>query len=145
MSSAAGNQSGDLARQKDALRRDRHALREIVRDRRTCEATGVLLEVEDAVAMIVSVSPGVSRLAVVSGAHWDNGDGPLSAADPAVDPDVLDGRTLFPSGATSTRSIRVGARPDSSPQSPGRRARGTGLVPQPRPQEPGSTGVVPHV
>jgi hypothetical protein len=64
------------------------ALRQIVQDHGVCQAIGQSLTAEDAVAMTVSVSPGVSRLAVVSGAHWDSGKGALSAADP----DALDGR-----------------------------------------------------
>jgi len=96
MTSAVGDPgSDDLASQREAQRQDRYALGEIVRHRHTCEATGAQLDVEDAVAMLVRVSPGVSRLAVVSGTHWDSGKGALSATDPAVDPDVLDGRTLF--------------------------------------------------
>jgi hypothetical protein len=72
MTGTVGDQGGHLTRQKDVLRWDRYALREIVRDRRTCEATGAPLDIDDAVAMLVPVSPGVSRLAVVSGTHWDS-------------------------------------------------------------------------
>jgi hypothetical protein len=134
MPDATGERDGDLARQRQSLRQDRYALGQIVGDRRTCEATGAPLDVEDAVAMLVSVSPGVSRIAVVSGTHWDSGNGALSAADPRVDPDVLDGRTLF---AANTRPAKR--------QSQGRGAQGVRPVMQPRPRETGSTGVMPRV
>jgi hypothetical protein len=138
MTGTVGDQSGDLARQWKALRSDRYTLGEIVRDHRTCEATGAPLDVDDAVAMLVTVSPGVSRLAVVSGAHWDGGKGALSAADPLVDPDVLDGRTLFSREAANTR-------PASRLRTPGRRAQRVQPVMQPSPPEPGGTGRVPRV
>jgi hypothetical protein len=130
------DQGGDLARQRDLLRRNREALGKIVRDRPTCEATGVLLDAENAVAMLVSVSPGVSRLAVVSSTHWDSGKGALSTADPNVDPDVLDGRTLFAGGEANTRPV-------SRPWPPGRPEEGVGQVMQPPPQEAGGTGMLP--
>lgn len=138
MASGVGDQDVDLARQRELLRQDRYALGQIVRDHRTCEATGAPLGAENAVAMLVAVSPGVSRVAVVSGAHWDSGTGALSAADPDVDPDVLDGRALFAPGATSTR-------PRSRPQALGRQAPTPEAVPQPRRQESRGTGVVPRV
>jgi hypothetical protein len=94
MPDAISGLAGDAVR-RTALREDRMALAGIVRDHGTCEATGERLDAANAVAMTVAVSPGLSRLAVVSAAHWDSGKGPLSAADPDVDPDVLDGRKLF--------------------------------------------------
>jgi hypothetical protein len=86
---------GGGAARRMAVQQDRMALAQIVRDHRTCEATGERLDVASTVAMTVTVRPGVSRLAVVSAAHWDSGKGALSAADPDADPDVLDGRKLF--------------------------------------------------
>ena len=119
MPDAMDGLGGDAAR-RAALRGDRIALTEIVRDHGTCEATGERLDAANAVAMTVMVSPGVSRLAVVSAAHWDSGKGALSAADPDVDPDVLDGRKLFAREDTSTQSGRRGRGPRSSgPQTGG--------------------------
>jgi hypothetical protein len=138
MTGTVGDRDGDLARQREALRQDRYALGEILRDRHTCEATGAPLNAEDAVAMLVSVGPGISRLAVVSGTHWDSGNGALSAADPDVDPDVLDGRTLFTNEESNTRHV-------IRPRSPGRAAHGVDPVVQPRPQEPGATGLAPRI
>jgi len=109
--------SGEAARWI-AMVEDRMTLAEFVRDRGTCDATGEPLDVGNAVAMTVTVSPGVSKLAVVTGAHWDTGEGPLSAADPNVDPDVLDGRQLF-------------ARENASPRPEGRERRQE--PPEPRP------------
>jgi hypothetical protein len=137
MTGTVGDPGGDLARQREALRQDRYALGEIVRGRGTCEATGALLDVQDAVAMLVSVSPGVSKLAVVSGTHWDSGKGALSTADPNVDPDVLDGRNLFV-------HKEANMRPTAWPPSSRNQAQGPGPAMQPRPQEPGGTGLVPR-
>ena len=74
---------------------DRAALADYVRRWKVCDATGEPLVAAAAVAMTVAVAPGVSKFAVVTAAHWDGGQGALSSADPAVDPDVLDGRLLF--------------------------------------------------
>jgi hypothetical protein len=87
---------GAGAARRIAAQQDRLALAQIVRNHGRCEATGERLDVTNAIAMTVAIEPGVSRLAVVSAAHWDSGNGPLSVADPNADPDVLDGRTLFP-------------------------------------------------
>jgi hypothetical protein len=120
---------GADAARRMAARQDRMALSQIVRDNGVCEATGQPLRTEDAVAMTVAAGPGVCRLAVVSGTHWDSAMGPLSAADPDVDPDVLDGRTLF---AIAGKVSRTARRP-RSPQSPG---PGTGPVQPPLLQPP---------
>ena len=135
------DESDDLASDRArrmVVRQDRMTLRQIVAERVVCEATGTPLNVDDAVAMTVLVRRGVSRLAVVSGAHWDNGNGALSVADPDIDPDVLDGRKLFAREGT-------GARPGGRPPSPKRPTRGAVPMQQPRPQVPEGTGVVPRV
>lgn len=101
-----------------AVHADRTALLAFVVRRGLCDATGDPLDVRNAVAMTVTVEPGVSRLAVVTAAHWDSGTGALSSADPAADKDVLDGRRLFgdgpPPGAL-TRSARPQPQPSQAP------------------------------
>jgi hypothetical protein len=134
MPDTTGGSGKDAARKK-ILRYDRLTLTDIVRERRFCEATGEPLDPRYAVAMMVRVRPGDSRLAIVSATHWDSGTGALSSADPNVDPDVLDGRKLVaPAGAGAWY-----------PRSHGRRARETRPAQQPRPPVPGSAGVVPGV
>jgi hypothetical protein len=95
---------------------DQAALLAFVVRRGLCDATGEPLDARNAVAMTVMVEPGVSRLAVVTAAHWDGGTGALSFADPAADKDVLDGRRLFgdgpPPGALS-REPACTPRPSS--------------------------------
>jgi hypothetical protein len=130
--------SGHAMARSQTERFDRAALTQIVRDREVCDATGEPLTPGNAVAMTVPVDGGPSRLAVVSGTHWDSGTGALSARDPKVDPDVLDGRKLFAAGGTDAQSGR-------GPRSPGRRARQTGPVPQPRPQVPSPVGPTPRL
>jgi hypothetical protein len=140
MPDAIGGLGGDAAR-RTVLREDRMALAGIVREHGTCEATGERLDAENAVAMTVTVSPGVSRLAVVSAAHWDSGNGALSAADPDVDPDVLDGRKLF-------AREEAGTRPGGSErglQSPGPRTGGAKPVQRPPRSAEGRAGVSPRV
>jgi hypothetical protein len=88
------NHGRDLA-MRHAQASDRAALADYVRRRKVCDATGERLAAAAAVAMTVTVAPGVSKFAVVTAAHWDGGQGALSSADPNVDPDVLDGRLLF--------------------------------------------------
>jgi hypothetical protein len=94
--------SGDAWRRGESRRRavhaDQAALLAIVLRRGVCDATGEPLDARNAVAMTVTVAPGVSRLAVVTRAHWEGGTGALSSADPAADKDVLDGRRLFGDG-----------------------------------------------
>ena len=140
MPDAIGDRGGDAA-SWTALRADRMALAGIVRDHGTCEATGELLDAENAVAMTVTVSPGVSRLAVVSAAHWDSGTGALSAADPDVDPDVLDGRKLF---AREEAGTRRGGR-ERGPQSPGPRTDGAKPVQRPPRSAEVPTAMSPRV
>ena len=140
MPDAMGGRGGDAAR-RTRLRADRMALTGIVRDHGTCEATGERLDAENAVAMTVTVSPGVSRLAVVSAAHWDGGTGALSAADPDVDPDVLDGRKLFAPEETSTRP---GGR-ERGLQPPRHRAAEAKPVQRPPRSAEGRAGVSPRV
>jgi hypothetical protein len=99
----------------DAVRRyirqqDWTGLMQIVRERRTCEITGERLIAANAVAMMVTAGPGLPRLAVVSGAHWDGGNGALSSGDPNVDPDVLDGRKLSPRKDPGAGSFSRGCR-----------------------------------
>jgi hypothetical protein len=119
------------------MRVDRVTLTTLVNGRRVCDATGEPLDPRCAVALTVTVRPGVSRLFVVTAEHWDSGLGPLTSGDPNVHPKVLDGRTLV---------AREGTRAWASESSPSRcRARETRPVPQPRPQIPGNTGVVPGV
>jgi hypothetical protein len=129
---------GSAATRRMILRMDRMALAGIVRQHRTCEATGERLDVGNAVAMTVAVRPGVSRLAVVSAAHWDNGTGALSSADPGVHPDVLDGRQLFAPIGAATRS-------GAGRQSPERPARGAEPIRLQRPQVPEGARVVPRL
>ena len=113
-----------------AVHADQAALLAFVLRRGLCDATGDPLDVRNAVAMTVTVEPGVSRLAVVTAAHWDGRHGALSSADPAADKDVLDGRRLFgdgpPPGAL-TRSARPQPQPSRAPlvQAP-RRVPGAG-------------------
>jgi hypothetical protein len=105
---------------------------------RVCEVTGEPLDARNAVAMTVVVSPGVSRLAMVSAAHWDSGQGELTPADPKVDPDVLDGRKLAPYvGSPDWASQRPRSRKRSVPRA--------GPAQQPRPQVPGNAGVIPGI
>jgi hypothetical protein len=125
---------GSDASAQGTLRADRHALRAIVRARGTCEATGKPLDVADAVAMTVTVRPGVNRTALVSARYWDHGTGPLSGNDPDVHPNVLDGRKLFGSQETATRR----------PQRPPYRVTGVAAVQRPRPQAQGGTGILPR-
>jgi hypothetical protein len=84
------NHGRDLA-MRHAEASDRAALADYVRRREVCDATGEPLDAAAAVAMTVTVAPGVSKFAVVTAAHWDGGEGALSSADP----DVLDGRLLL--------------------------------------------------
>src|SRR5438105_1124035 len=81
--------SRDAQRKGESRRRavhaDQAALLAVVMRRGVCDATGEPLDVRNAVAMTVAVAPGVSRLAVVTAAHWAGGTGALSAADPAAD------------------------------------------------------------
>lgn len=130
--------SGEAKARSQAERFDRAALAQIVRDREVCDATGERLTPENAVAMTVPVEGRPSMLAVVSGTYWDSGTGALSARDPEVDPDVLDGRKLFARGGTAASSG------EGSP-SPARRARQTGPVPQPRPHAPSAAGPTPRL
>src|SRR5260370_11300100 len=106
--------SRDVQRRGESRRQARHAdqaaLLAFVLRRGTCDATGEPLDVRNAVAMTVTVEPGVSRLAVVTSAHWDGGKGALSAADPAADKDVLDGRLLFGGGPPPSAAATVTAR-----------------------------------
>jgi hypothetical protein len=136
MTDTTGDQGSDRARWM-IVRQDRMALQQIVRDNGACEATGQWLSAADAVAMTVAVRPGVSRLAVVSGTHWDSGIGALSAADPDVDPDVLDGRKLFAGGGK--------AQPSGGSPSPEHRVRGAVPMQRPRQQVPEGTGAVPRI
>jgi hypothetical protein len=112
---------------------DQAALLAIVLRRGVCDATGEPLDARNAIAMTVTVAPGVSRLAVVTRAHWEAGSGTLSSADPAADKDVLDGRRLFgngpPPGALS-RDARPQRQPSRMP-----------LMQQP-PRVPGAGGRV---
>jgi hypothetical protein len=63
--------SGDAWRRGESRRRavhaDQAALLAIVLRRGVCDATGEPLDARNAVAMTVTVAPGVSRLAVVKG------------------------------------------------------------------------------
>ena len=129
---------GADARRRTTLRMDRMALTGMVRQRGTCEATGERLDVGNAVAMTVTISPGVSRLALVSGTHWDSRMGALSSADPNVHPDVLDGRQLFKQAGTTVR-------PGQDPQSSQRRVRGAEPIRPQRPRVPGGTGFAPRL
>ncbi len=135
MPDTTGGSGEDAFRMRKALRNDRMALTDIVRERRFCQATGEPLDPRHAVAMTVRVGPGLSRLAVVSAAHWDSGTGALTPADPDVDPDVLDGRKLVAPPQASAWS----------PRSHGRRVQGTQPAQQPRPPVPGNAGMVPGV
>jgi hypothetical protein len=119
---------------------DQAALVDYAERRGTCDATGAPLNPAESVAMIVGVAPGVSTFAMVTAAHWDAGQGALSASDPRVDPDVLDGRRLF------------GRHPQPAERQPGRPAaarmvagpRGPGVVQQPRPAVPPGSGPSPR-
>jgi hypothetical protein len=131
MADATGGLGNDRAR-RIAMLQDQLALWEIVAQRVVCDATGKRLDAGDAVAMTVAVNPGVSRLAVVSGAHSDSGSGALSAADPDVDPDVLDGRKLFtrkgadpqPTGRSRSAERRVRGGANAAVSSAGAKSRG---------------------
>jgi hypothetical protein len=93
-----------------AVHADQAALLACVLRRGTCDATGEPLDPRNAIALTVTVTPGVSRLAVVTAAHWDRGTGELSSADPAADKDVLDGRRLFGGGPPPGALTRAAAR-----------------------------------
>jgi hypothetical protein len=129
--------SGDAWRRGESRRRavhaDQAALLAVVLRRGVCDATGEPLDVRNAVAMTVTVAPGVSRLVVVTRAHWEGGTGALSSADPAADKDVLDGRRLFGDGPPPGALSRE-ARPQRQP----------GRVPlmQRPPRVPGASGRV---
>jgi hypothetical protein len=115
MSDSIDSRADDQDRQ-EVEAADRAALVDYAERRQRCDATGEPLEPEESVAMIVKVAPGVSTFAMVTAAHWDAGQGVLSAADPRIDPDVLDGRRLF--------------RRDSQPLGPQQRRAAAGrLVP----------------
>ena len=126
---------GDQAARHMIAQRDWLDLTDLVVERRVCEATGVPLYPRDTVAMTVAVRPGVSRLALVSTAHWDSGVGELSSRDPQVDRDVLDGRKLAP---------HVGSPAWASGSLRSRKNAVSGPVQQPRPQLPGNSAVVPR-
>ena len=110
MSDSADRRGGDRER-REAEAADRAALVDYAQQRLICDATGERLHPAGSVAMTVEVAPGVSAFAMVTAAHWDTGEGALSASDPRVDPDVLDGRRLFGShlGLAESRSERVAA------------------------------------
>jgi hypothetical protein len=129
---------GDEAARRMVIQQEWLDLTDLVVKQRVCEATGEPLDARNTVAMTVSVSRGVSRLALVSAAHWDSGQGELTSADPAVDPDVLDGRKLAPHVGSAEWA-------SGSPRSRRRSVPGAGPVQQPRPQLPGSPGAVPGV
>jgi hypothetical protein len=76
----------------------------------------------------------VSRLAVVTRAHWEGGTGALSSADPAADKDVLDGRRLFGDGPPPGALDRGAA--------PARHRPGRVRLLQPPPRVPGAGGPV---
>jgi hypothetical protein len=132
--------SGDAWRKGESRRRavhaDQAALLAVVLRRGVCDATGEPLDVRNAVAMTVTVAPGVSRLAVVTRAHWEGGTGALSSADPAADKDVLDGRRLFgdgpPPGALTKTAARAPQRSSRVRllQQPQRVPRAGGQVPR---------------
>ncbi len=140
MPDAIDGLGGDAA-MRMALQQDRMTLAEIVRDHVTCEVTEERLDVAITVAMTVTVKPGVSRLAVVSAAYWDIGKGALSAGDPFVDPDVLDGRRLF--GREHADAGRDGRERAQVP--PGPRPGGARPVQRPPQQAPGHAGLAPRV
>ena len=137
MSDPVDGPGHDAVRQM-IMRVDRVTLTTIVTRHRVCDATGEPLDPRCAVAMTVTIRPGVSRLAVVTAEHWDSGQGPLTPGDPNVHPDVLDGRTLV-----ARERTRAWASESSSSRS--RRAREVRAVQQPRQPVPGNAGVVPGV
>ena len=127
---------GDEAARRMIIQQDWLDLTDLVVKQRVCEATGEPLDARNTVAMTVSVGRGVSRLALVSAAHWDSGQGKLTSADPAVDPDVLDGRKLAPHVGPADWA-------SGNPRSRKRSVSGTMPVQPPRRQMPSSPGVVP--
>jgi hypothetical protein len=117
MSDSADRQGDDQER-REVEAADRAALVDYAKRRLICDATGERLHPAGSVAMTVQVAPGVSTFAMVTAAHWDSGEGELSASDPRVDPDVLDGRRLFGShlGPAGSQSERMAdARPSRAP------------------------------
>jgi len=84
----------DLDR-RETVAADRVALVDYAERRLICDATGEPLNPAESVAMTVEIAPGVSTFAMVTAAHWHAGEGELSASDPRVHPDILDGRLLF--------------------------------------------------
>ncbi len=141
MTSSVSHRDSDLAAWR-VRASDRAALAEIVRRRKVCDATGQPLDTAGTVAMTVTVAPGVSKLAVVTAAHWDAAQGALSSADPKVDPDVLDGRLLFTGDARQSdhhgpaSRTAVGKPPLSRPRGP---------VQRPHPPAPARSGPAPRL
>jgi hypothetical protein len=116
--SDSADRGGDDRERREAEATDRAALVDYAERRLICDATGERLQPAGSVAMTVEVAPGVSTFAMVTAAYWDGGEGELSASDPRVDPDVLDGRRLFGShlGLAGSQPGRVaGARPSRAP------------------------------
>jgi hypothetical protein len=126
-------QGADEGRRQDIEAADWAALVDYAERRATCDATGESLDPAESVAMTVGTAPGVSTFAMVTAAHWDGGQGALSAADPRVDPDVLDGRRVFRLDQQS-----AGRRPSGVHLAPGAHPRGPGMVQQPRSTAPSS-------
>ena len=134
----ADDSQGDDAARRMIIEQDWLDLTDLVVKRRVCEATGEPLDARSTVAMTLAVSQGLSRVALVSAAHWDSRQGELTLADPRVDPDVLDGRELAP---------HVGSAKWASgyPRPGPRGVPGVGPVQQPRPRPPANSGPVPGV
>ena len=141
MTDSINERGSDLA-MRLAVASDRAALAEYVRRRKVCDATGAPLDAAAAVAMTVTVAPGVSKFAIVSAAYWDAGEGALSSADPEVDPDVLDGRSLFgPQAGQRGEPWALGGAAMRKPRMPHARRPAQ----WPRPSAPVSSGPARHL
>ena len=141
MTDSINERGSDLA-MRLAVASDRAALAEYVRRRKVCDATGAPLDAAAAVAMTVTVAPGVSKFAIVSAAYWDAGEGALSSADPDVDPDVLDGRSLF--GREAGQRGEPWALSGAAMRKP-RMPHARRPVQRPRPSAPVSSGPARHL
>jgi hypothetical protein len=136
MTGSISDHGSDLA-MRLAVASDRAALAEYARRRKVCDATREPLDAAAAVAMTVTVAPGVSKFAMVTAAYWDAGEGALSSADPEVDPDVLDGRSLFGRDAGQRGEPR--ALSSAAVRKP-RLSHSRRPVQRPRPSAPASSG-----